>query len=142
MSLLDRFGEWLNSLFRAGPVQRQQQERPLDSPVPAHFPAVIVVERPPGNEQVAAHQLYYVVTGDRPKWSLFKCPCGCGDVITLSLQPVHTPHWNLTKANSGGPTLYPSVWRDKGCFSHFWVKAGRISWCPDTGSCPDSRGHR
>ncbi|MDM9644782.1 DUF6527 family protein [Rhizobium sp. S163] len=27
------------------------------------------------------------------------------------------------------PTLHPSVWRNSGCRSHFWVRRGRIAWC-------------
>ncbi|WP_368356434.1 DUF6527 family protein [Acidithiobacillus ferruginosus] len=82
------------------------------------------------------------MTADKPKWALFKCPCRCGDVVTLSLQPVHRPHWRLTRTLTGRPTLYPSVWRDKGCLSHFWLRDGRVSWCADTGSSPDLRMSR
>ncbi|MEG0619333.1 MAG: DUF6527 family protein [Bacilli bacterium] len=26
--------------------------------------------------------------------------------------------------------LYPSVFLKKGCKSHFWIKNGKIIWCP------------
>jgi len=85
-------------------------------------------------------QFYCVTNADKPKWALFRCPCGCDSVVTLSLQPVHQTHWRLARTHAGRPTLYPSVWRDTGCLSHFWLRDGRISWCFDTGTHPDLRG--
>lgn len=73
---------------------------------------------------------------NKKKWIMFRCPCKCGDVITLSLQQIHTPCWRLGLTSKNRPTLYPSVWRDQGCFSHFWVKDGRVYWCNNTGFPP------
>lgn len=143
MNLLSRIAEWLDSLFRADPVQQPQRpERQREPESPVLFARVSVVDASPRNEQVAAGQLYCVVSASKPKWSLFRCPCGCGDVITLSLQAAHKPRWRVTNSDSGRPTLFPSVWRDKGCLSHFWLKDGRVFWCPDTGSHPDLRQYR
>jgi hypothetical protein len=105
------------------------------------FAAVTVVDAPPGNHDIQDGKLYFVRTADKPKWSLFLCPCGCRSVVTLSLQTVHWPHWRLSKTPAGRPTLYPSVWRDKGCLSHFWIRDGRVTWCFDTGTHPDQRGY-
>ncbi|WP_420542275.1 DUF6527 family protein [Sedimenticola selenatireducens] len=112
---------------------------PKRSLPPVHFARITSVQKPPKNEEIEERTLYYVAPSGKPKWSLFQCPCGCGSVVTLSLQAVHTPQWRLTKSVSGHPTLHPSVWRDKGCLSHFWVKEGRVFWCPDTGTHPDLR---
>ncbi len=137
MNIFKEIGQWLSSFFKPGPLSEKQKKQRKKVEPPVVFPAISIVEKPPKNEGVFENQLYYVVSVNKPKWSLFKCPCGCGDVITLSLQSVHRPHWRLVKSPSGRPTLYPSIWRDKGCKSHFWLTDGRISWCKDTGGLPE-----
>lgn len=134
MNIFKKIGQWLRNLFKWSPLL-EKTGKEVEPPV--IFPAINIVQKPPKNEGVIEHQLYYVLSAKKPRWSLFKCPCGCGDVITLSLQSVHRPHWRLIKTPSGRPTLYPSIWRDKGCMSHFWLRDGRILWCIDTGSPPE-----
>ena len=58
-----------------------------------------------------------------------RCPCGCGHTIELLLIREAAPRWNLSTDAHGLPTLKPSVWRQTGCRSHFWVRSGRIDWC-------------
>jgi hypothetical protein len=58
-----------------------------------------------------------------------KCPCGCGDVIQLSLSMTSRPRWQVTGLDQE-PTLNPSVHRTTGCRSHFFVCSGKILWCP------------
>lgn len=109
-------------------------------PVPAIvFPEIKNVASPPPNEEVEPGVFYQVMRGDKPKWTLFLCPCGCRSVITLSLQPVHRPHWTIRLSHDGRPSMRPSVWRDIGCLSHFWVDDGRSYWCNDTGTPPRLR---
>ena len=57
------------------------------------------------------------------------CPCGCGDVLELMLVREVRPHWTLSIDRRRRPSLHPSVWRDTGCRSHFWVKDGHVRWC-------------
>jgi hypothetical protein len=112
---------------------------------PITFNAITDVGAPPSNEQVSAGVFYKVARNDQAKWALFLCPCGCGDVITLSLQTAHHPRWQEYPSKDSRPTLRPSVWRDVGCFSHFILQDGRIYWCNDTGISPDvvrKRFHR
>ena len=137
MNMFKKLIDWTVRFF-----QRDQNKYGSETPAakllpPVHFTAIEFVGKPPKNKTVIGGYLYCTVSSDKPKWSLFSCPCGCGDVVTLSLQSVHRPCWKLTTIESGRPTLYPSVWRDKGCLSHFWVKDGRVYWCADTGSYPD-----
>lgn len=101
------------------------------------IPFIRFVNSPPPNDEVLSMCLYCVISGTSPKWALFRCPCGCEVVITISLQVVHNPHWQLSKSPEGKPTLHPSIWRDQGCLSHFWLKDGRIVWCFDTGRHPN-----
>jgi hypothetical protein len=66
---------------------------------------------------------------DDEDWCVgMRCPCGCGEVIELLLVPEAKPHWKLTVDTQGWPTLSPSVWRQKGCRSHFWLRGGQVCW--------------
>ena len=137
MSLFNRLVTWITAVFT--PTRDHAPERPVESKPPIIFPSITFVDKPPRNQDVAAGQFYYVVNGSKPKWSLFLCPCGCGSVVTLTLQTVHRPHWCLSHTHANRPTVYPSVWRDKGCMSHFLLRDGRVYWCLDTGSDPHFR---
>ncbi|HEY1544961.1 MAG TPA: DUF6527 family protein [Xanthobacteraceae bacterium] len=57
------------------------------------------------------------------------CPCGCGEVIELNLLKQTRPCWSAQEHADGSVTLHPSVWRQKGCRSHFIVRQGQIVWC-------------
>ena len=91
---------------------------------------------PPTNEAVQFGVIYRVHRNNVPKWALFRCPCNCGAVITLSLQQAHRPRWSLRSTNDDRPSLRPSIWRDTGCLSHFWIEDGRAYFCLDTGYPP------
>ena len=103
------------------------------------FLATTDVTSPPLNEAVQPGTFYRVMRNEQPKWALFQCPCGCSTVITLSLQQAHRPHWVVHSSKEHRPSMRPSVWRDIGCFSHFWVEDGRVYWCVDSGSPPWSK---
>ena len=137
MRLFRRFTAWIG--FLISPGHDLTRERALIPKPPITYPSITSVDKPPRNEDVEPGALYFVTNGKEPKWSLFKCPCGCRSVITLSLQRVHNPHWQLSLTHAARPTLYPSVWRDKGCMSHFWIRDGRVYWCKDTGFDPRFR---
>jgi len=67
---------------------------------------------------------------DGENWCVgMRCPCGCGYVIELLVVAEAKPRWDVTVDTKGGPTLAPSVWLQKGCRSHFWLRDGRIRWC-------------
>jgi len=71
----------------------------------------------------------YLIGGAAPWSAAFLCPCGCGEVIHLSLLPDDAPRWSVSFSRDGLPTLSPSVWRTKGCRSHFFLRQGSIEWC-------------
>lgn len=93
-----------------------------------HFKSVTVVNKTPKNDEVGERDFIIVVFQNKPLWALFRCPCGCHHVISLSLQKIHNPSWRVHKNLSNRPTLFPSVWQIKGCQSHFWIKDGRVYW--------------
>jgi hypothetical protein len=96
------------------------------------FSAITDIAAPPSNNTVQAGAFYRVMRHRQPKWALFLCPCGCREVVTLSLQAVHRPHWRVRSSEQQRPSLRPSVWRDVGCRSHFWIEDGRVYWCRET----------
>lgn len=97
----------------------------------------LVEEFPDG---LKASTLY--VAGQAPHWwgAAMLCPCGCKDVIELNLLEQAKPCWTVTLHDEGVASLTPSVWRKKGCQSHFFLRRGRIDWCP-TNSAPALEQH-
>jgi hypothetical protein len=59
--------------------------------------------------------------------AVMRCPDGCGEVITLNLDPRTDKAWRIYRSRKG-LTLFPSVWRDTGCQSHFVLWNDVISW--------------
>jgi hypothetical protein len=56
------------------------------------------------------------------------CPDGCGEVLTINLDPRTDKAWRFYKKRNQ-VSLFPSVWRDTGCESHFIVWHQKILWC-------------
>ena len=81
------------------------------------LPDVLVPER-----------LYLVGDDDCPWSAALLCPCGCEATIQLSLLPDDKPSWRAVRHFSGSVSLRPSVWRTRGCRSHFFLRRGRIVW--------------
>jgi len=71
-----------------------------------------------------------IVYREVPRAALFHCPCGCGEVLTVNLDPRAGAAWRW-KRDGEGLTLLPSVRRTSGCASHFIVWRGRLWWCAD-----------
>jgi hypothetical protein len=101
-----------------------------------HFDYVIEVEATPATENINPGEFYYVAYRGTAYWVMFRCPCGCGEVLSLSLQTAHYPYWRIQYSKKGRPTLYPSVWRNTGCKSHFWIDDGIVTWCTNSGIAP------
>ncbi len=95
---------------------------------PIYFESVTVVNKTPSNHEVLDRVFIVVTFQCKPIWALFRCPCGCQHVISLSLQRIHKTFWKVNLNKEQRPTLNPSVWQIEKCHSHFWVKDGRIYW--------------
>jgi hypothetical protein len=59
------------------------------------------------------------------RWAVMFCPCGCGDTLRINLDGRAGPAWRVWR-DARGVTIYPSVWRDAGCGSHFIVWDSRV----------------
>ena len=90
---------------------------------------VIIVDGDTPPESVRRKRLY-LAHEDGEDWAVaLRCPCGCGERLELMLIPEVKPRWRLLVDRHGHPSLKPSIWRETGCRSHFWLKHGRIVWC-------------
>jgi hypothetical protein len=56
------------------------------------------------------------------------CPDGCGELLTINLDGRAGKAWRYYD-RGGDVSLFPSVWRDSGCESHFILWRSRIHWC-------------
>lgn len=101
-----------------------------------YFDQIILRPKTPANDEVEEGIFVKVQYKGKPYWCLFRCPCGCKKVITLSLQENHSPHWEIKVSESGRPSLFPSVWQNSGCLSHFWIDEGKVIWCGNSGIEP------
>lgn len=130
--------DFIVGLFKGGVEVKASRE--LKKPLPKiSYKSLVIKTDKIANQDIGQSDFFCQQHNSKYKWVMFRCPCHCGDVITLSLQSIHTPSWKLSLSEEKRPTLYPSVWRDKGCMSHFWVKDGRVFWCLDTGNDPRFR---
>lgn len=90
-------------------------------------------ESTPNTKQLSEDDFVIVQSGEHLKWACFRCPCGCGEKISLSLANNRRPSWRVATDWTARPTVHPSVWQTAGCYSHFWIRKGEIEWCPGTG---------
>lgn len=66
-----------------------------------------------------------LVERGRPRLIVTRCPCGCGDLLTINLDARVGKAWRYYDFPER-PAVFPSVWRDSGCGSHFVVWRGYI----------------
>lgn len=93
----------------------------------AQFSWVYIPDNPPKNS-IKANCIYIVGNEQYQKWAYLLCPCGCGDIIMLSLNQKSSPSWQLSINELNNPTLYPSIHRTSNCQSHFWLTNGKVIW--------------
>jgi len=98
--------------------ESRQRRAHLKGVVPSHQEAITLVSMPGDVAIVKRGTLRSVV---------MRCPDGCGEAITLNLDPRTDKAWRIYKSKKG-LTLFPSVWRDTGCQSHFVVWNDSIYW--------------
>ncbi len=113
MKWLTTFWRWLLGLFRRKPEQPPLRAERVDDVPDSAAPATV----------------YLVGEGEHLWAAVMLCPCGCGETIQLNLLAGTRPRWQATLHDDGTATLWPSVWRVRGCRSHFFVRRGRVEWC-------------
>jgi hypothetical protein len=75
--------------------------------------------------------LYLVGEGEYLWFAAFVCPCDCKELVQLSLLADSRPRWRVEEHTDGTASLHPSIWRQKGCRSHFFLNHGFIVWAQD-----------
>ena len=127
-SELKNVGQWLLRKFsysQSHVTETIQKHKDLP---PVTFNQITFTNSPPKNHEINANEFWLSVKNDIPQWVLFKCPCGCGYIVTLPIQHPHNPRWRISQTKRNRPSLHPSVWQKTSCRSHFWINDGRIYW--------------
>jgi len=70
-------------------------------------------------DSLDAKSVYLVGEGGYLWFAAMSCPCGCGSVLHMNLLAESRPRWKVTEHATGTVSLAPSVWRTRGCRSHF-----------------------
>ncbi|MDO9185866.1 MAG: DUF6527 family protein [Bacteroidia bacterium] len=86
----------------------------------------------PPHENIRVDRITIVGGKDYVKWAYLRCPCGCNEIIMLSLIKGANPSWRIWIDKLGRPTISPSIWRTEGCRSHFIIKSGKLIWAKST----------
>lgn len=97
------------------------------------FKKVIIVEAGESIE-IPSKTLLLTKKGNTFTWVRYKCPCGCGESISLSLSPVISPYWSMAISQDKGKrprvTITPSVYmRNTKCCSHYFITENKVIWC-------------
>lgn len=100
------------------------------------FHSITYTDSTPDISLIKVGEFIKVVYRNTPYWALFSCPCSCGALISLPLQNTHKPNWRVDESKGGRPSVYPSIWQNKGCLSHFWIIDGKVNWSKNTGIEP------
>ncbi|WP_244216485.1 DUF6527 family protein [Herbaspirillum rubrisubalbicans] len=91
------------------------------------------MDRHPSPSDLKPGVLVVVRGGGQKKWACFQCPGGCGNRFQLSLNQTRRPNWVIEHDWLGRPSVSPSIHQRDACHAHFWIRGGRITWCPDSG---------
>jgi len=109
MRWLDRLTEWFK--LAVDPRRALEVEFVEDAP-----------------DVVEETKLYLVGQRAAPWSAMFVCPCGCKATVALSLIPDDQPRWRARYHADGTLSLSPSIWRTRGCHSHFFIRHGKVVW--------------
>lgn len=89
--------------------------------------AVRVADQASAINRLTEDTIILVMPGDLPKSLKMFCPCGCKEVLNINLMKSVAKAWQVTVDLQKGFSLWPSVWRDTGCKSHF-VLRNNVAW--------------
>lgn len=71
--------------------------------------------------------LYVEGRGNQYWFASLLCPCGCRQEININLDENESPCWQLGEVKLSD--VSPSLWKNNGCKSHFFLKKGEVKWC-------------
>ena len=67
-----------------------------------------------------------LVERGEPRWLMLCCPCGCGEIFPINLDSRAGPAWVLYRRSKSRFSIFPSVWRESGCRSHYVIWRSQI----------------
>lgn len=117
MKFIRFFIKFLSGIF--------QTKRGLETPERMAYSILHLQEIP---KSIELGKIYQVNTENDPWICIFYCPCGCKEKIILNLQTQARPAWKIQTKKDSVPTISPSVYRQIGCKSHFFIQEGRVVW--------------
>lgn len=117
MKLLRRIRHWMRYLFSSKSKTKKSSGR--------YFQFVRTNEIP---EKLDPTLIYILNEGLMDEALYFKCPCNCDSNIELNLLKDSSPLWNYYITKQNQITISPSVWRNTGCRSHFFIRSGNVVW--------------
>jgi len=79
--------------------------------------------------RVISKKVYLIGEENSIWYALFNCPCGCNEKIYTKFIEGSKPRWSYELHDDKTISLFPSIWRNKGCKSHFFIERGRVDWC-------------
>lgn len=85
----------------------------------------------PDRRMLKPGEMTVVIDCGIEKWACLGCPGGCGQAITLPLNPNRRPRWKVRFDLWRRPSVEPSVWQKNECGCHFWIRDGVVHWCED-----------
>lgn len=141
MSLFKKFVKWFDDLTSDSSVGRSSSSKrsakphtrpPRNKepqPTGPKYDWVRVEDRP---DHLSKGTVYLIGDTAKPWRAAMVCPCGCGSSIDLSLVKDDDPSWQASVNAAGQISLHPSVWRTKGCCSHFILRNGGVHWTRST----------
>jgi hypothetical protein len=88
--------------------------------VSSHTEARLLIENEPNT-------IALIRRANQNRSVVFTCPCECGDLIVINVDPAVGPAWRV-KFKRDKVSLLPSVWRDSGCGSHFIIWENTVWW--------------
>lgn len=106
LKLLAKFLQWFSSLLSDDYSIKHTSEEP---------------------ENLRGKTLYIIGESSFYIYAVMLCPCGCNSKIHLNLVPGKRPLWHF-ESTKGKPSLSPSIWRQVGCKSHFFIRNGEVVW--------------
>lgn len=87
-----------------------------------------VAHRHEANERLERSGDCVLVERGVPRSLVIQCPDGCGDILTINLDGRTAKAWRFFRRRNQA-SLFPSIWRDTGCGSHFIIWNHTIIWC-------------
>lgn len=123
MQILKSLSNFFRNIFRF----RDKKKTTFKTDRVNIYIAQYMLSRPDKNK--IKDNVVYIIGENNNYWlAMFKCPCGCNDIIQLNLLNDSSPSWKISSKPYSKISIKPSIERVVGCKSHFTLTKGRIEY--------------